>query len=118
MLFMNNGYVYQLEAIPTVGFPDPILSYFSALRYTFDGVRMLREGYKKVIYLSFSYICTLTRTKLMTFLLRQGQVYSKLPIFGDGWCWLPDPSYLMISGGPQKMSCLYWNQTSKYVSIH
>jgi hypothetical protein len=42
---------FQLDAIPTVGFPDPILSYFSALQFNFDGVRMLREGYKKVIYL-------------------------------------------------------------------
>ena len=46
---MNNGYVYQLDIIPTVGFSDPILSYFSALRFSVDGVRMLREGYKKVI---------------------------------------------------------------------
>ena len=45
----------QLDAIPTVGFSDPILSYFSALRSNFDGDRMFREGYKKVIYLSFSY---------------------------------------------------------------
>jgi cytochrome P450 len=37
----------MVDAIPTVGFSDPILSYFSALRYTFDGIRMLREGYKK-----------------------------------------------------------------------
>ncbi|KAF8491192.1 cytochrome P450 [Russula emetica] len=36
----------MLDAIPTVGFPDPILSYFSALQFNFDGVRMLREGYK------------------------------------------------------------------------
>ncbi|KAF8504637.1 cytochrome P450 [Russula emetica] len=36
----------RLEAIPTVGFSDPILSYFSALRFFFDGVRMLKEGYE------------------------------------------------------------------------
>jgi len=36
-----------LNAIPAVGFSDPILSYFSALRYNFDGVRMLKEGYEK-----------------------------------------------------------------------
>ena len=48
MLFVNNRYVYQLDAIPTVGFSDPILSYFSALRFNIGGVRMLREGYKKV----------------------------------------------------------------------
>ncbi|KAI0002407.1 cytochrome P450 [Russula compacta] len=34
-----------LNAIPTVGFSDPILSYFSALQFNFNGVRMLREGY-------------------------------------------------------------------------
>jgi len=39
----------QLRAIPTVGFSDPILSYLSFLRYNFDGIRMLREGYEKVI---------------------------------------------------------------------
>ncbi|KAI0002413.1 cytochrome P450 [Russula compacta] len=36
-----------LDAIPTVGFSDPILSYFSAIRYTFDGIRVLKEGYEK-----------------------------------------------------------------------
>ncbi|KAF8467587.1 cytochrome P450, partial [Russula ochroleuca] len=35
-----------LDAIPTVGFSDPILSYFSALRFNFDSVRMLKEGYE------------------------------------------------------------------------
>ena len=60
---------FQIDAIPTVGFSDPILKYFSALRYMFDGENMIREGYRKVICFSFSY-CTLTlpRTKLMTFL--------------------------------------------------
>jgi len=38
----------MLDAIPTVGFSDPILSYFSALRFNFDGVRMLKEGYQKL----------------------------------------------------------------------
>ncbi|KAH9993110.1 cytochrome P450 [Russula vinacea] len=37
----------MLDAIPTVGFSDPILSYFSALQFIFDGVRMLKEGYQK-----------------------------------------------------------------------
>jgi cytochrome P450 len=37
----------MLDAIPTVGFSDPILSYFSALQFNFDGVRMLKEGYQK-----------------------------------------------------------------------
>ncbi|KAI9511490.1 cytochrome P450 [Russula earlei] len=36
-----------LDAIPTVGFSDPILSYFSALQFNFDGARMLKEGYQK-----------------------------------------------------------------------
>jgi hypothetical protein len=36
----------MLDAIPTVGFSDPILSYFSALRFNFDSVRMLKEGYE------------------------------------------------------------------------
>jgi hypothetical protein len=39
---------FQLDAIPTVGFSDPILSYFSALRFIFDGTRMLKKGYEKV----------------------------------------------------------------------
>ncbi|KAI0277140.1 cytochrome P450 [Russula aff. rugulosa BPL654] len=36
-----------LNAIPTIGFSDHILSYFSALQFCFDGFRMLREGYEK-----------------------------------------------------------------------
>ena len=40
---------WQLDAIPTVGFSDPILSYFSALKFNLFRVRMLREGYQKVI---------------------------------------------------------------------
>ena len=43
---------FQLNAIPTAGFSDPILSYFSAAQFTFDGIRMLKEGYEKVICLS------------------------------------------------------------------
>ena len=38
----------QLEAIPTVGFSHPILSYFSALRFVFRGISMLKYGYEKV----------------------------------------------------------------------
>ena len=38
----------QLAVIPTVGFSDPILSYFSALRFIFDGLSMLKDGYEKV----------------------------------------------------------------------
>ncbi|KAF8488648.1 cytochrome P450 [Russula emetica] len=37
----------RLDAIPTAGFSDPILSYFSAAQFTFDGIRMLKEGYEK-----------------------------------------------------------------------
>ncbi|KAF8491193.1 cytochrome P450 [Russula emetica] len=37
----------ELDAIPTVGFSDPILSYFSAFRFIFDATRMLKEGYEK-----------------------------------------------------------------------
>ncbi|KAF8491191.1 cytochrome P450 [Russula emetica] len=37
----------MLNAIPTIGLSDPILSYFSALQFNFDGVRMLKEGYEK-----------------------------------------------------------------------
>ncbi|KAH9025148.1 cytochrome P450 [Lactarius hengduanensis] len=36
-----------LEAIPSVGFSDPILSYFSALRYMFDALPILKHGYEK-----------------------------------------------------------------------
>jgi hypothetical protein len=43
----------QLTAIPTVGFSDPILSYFSALRFVFDGLPMLKYGYEKVSTFSF-----------------------------------------------------------------
>ncbi|KAH9176040.1 cytochrome P450 [Lactarius sanguifluus] len=35
-----------LDAIPTVGFSDPILSYFSALRFNVDGLPMLKYGYE------------------------------------------------------------------------
>ncbi len=43
---------FQLDAIPTVELSDPILSYFSSFPFIFDGIRMLKEGYEKVIYLS------------------------------------------------------------------
>ncbi|KAI9464594.1 cytochrome P450 [Lactarius psammicola] len=36
-----------LDAIPTVGFSDPLLSYFSALRFNLVGPSMLKHGYKK-----------------------------------------------------------------------
>ena len=38
----------QLADIPTVGFSDPVLSYFSALRFVFNGPHMLKYGYDKV----------------------------------------------------------------------
>jgi hypothetical protein len=47
---LNDVPYFQLEAIPTVGFSDPILSYLSALQFNFDGVRMLKEGYQKVFF--------------------------------------------------------------------
>ena len=40
---------FQLDAITTIGFSDPIFSYLSALQFYFDGVPMLKEGYEKVI---------------------------------------------------------------------
>ncbi|KAI9465947.1 cytochrome P450 [Lactarius psammicola] len=36
-----------LDTIPTVGFSDPILSYFSSLRLIFDGLPRLKYGYEK-----------------------------------------------------------------------
>ncbi|KAH9072830.1 cytochrome P450 [Lactarius deliciosus] len=36
-----------LEVIPTVGFSDPILSYFSSLRFIFGGLPRLKYGYEK-----------------------------------------------------------------------
>ncbi len=39
----------QLDAVPTVGFSDPFLSYFTAFRFIFDGSAMLKYGYKNVI---------------------------------------------------------------------
>jgi len=48
-LSLNSVTRSQLDAIPTVGFSDPILSYLSAVQYIFDSVRMLKDGYEKVI---------------------------------------------------------------------
>jgi hypothetical protein len=48
---LNNHPRLQLNAIPTIGFSIPILTYLSAVRFIFDAVRMLDEGYKKVICL-------------------------------------------------------------------
>jgi hypothetical protein len=52
VLSLNNATRFQLDAISTVGFSDPILSYLSALQFNFDGARMLKDGYRKVIGLS------------------------------------------------------------------
>ena len=38
----------QLDDVPTVGFSDPIFSYFSALRFHLDTLPMLKYGYEKV----------------------------------------------------------------------
>jgi hypothetical protein len=74
----------QLNAIPTVGFSDPILSYFSALKLNFGGGHILKEGYEKVIHLPLNHIHLTCRTDDIP-VYRQDQVYSKLPLFGDGW---------------------------------
>ena len=48
MPYLNNVKCFQLDAIPTVGFSDPILSYWSAFLFYLDCVPMLKEGYEKV----------------------------------------------------------------------
>ncbi|KAH9992079.1 cytochrome P450 [Russula vinacea] len=45
-LSLSNVTLSQLDSIPTIGFSDPILSYFSAIRYIFDSVRMINDGYE------------------------------------------------------------------------
>ncbi len=41
--------LHQLHKIPTVGGPNaPILSYWSAINYAFNGRKILTEGYEKV----------------------------------------------------------------------
>ncbi|KAI0280021.1 cytochrome P450 [Russula aff. rugulosa BPL654] len=37
----------MLDAIPTIGFSDPILSHLSSLRFYFNRIPMLKEGYEK-----------------------------------------------------------------------
>ena len=54
---------FQLDAIPTIGFSDPILSYLSSLKFYFNGIPMLKEGYEKVIRLTHM---SLPRIKLTT----------------------------------------------------
>jgi hypothetical protein len=48
----------QLNAIPTIGYSDPILSYISAAQFNLNGFGMLKEGYEKVI------LATLLHAKL------------------------------------------------------
>jgi hypothetical protein len=50
-LSLNDLTLVKLDAIPTIGFSDPILSYLSAVQFIFDDIRMLKDGYEKVIYL-------------------------------------------------------------------
>ena len=52
MLFLNNLSFFQLDAIPTIGFSDPIFSYLSSLQFYFNCIPKLREGYEKVILLT------------------------------------------------------------------
>lgn len=49
----------QLDAIPTVGWSTPGLSYLSAIRFIFQGKAILDEGYDKVRYHGFLYTPTL-----------------------------------------------------------
>jgi hypothetical protein len=90
ILYMSFLSRFQLDAIPTIGFSDPILSYLSSFRFYFDGVPMLKEGYDKVIfptpYVPPSYWTDDAPTS------RQDQVCLKLPTFGDGQCWQADLS--------------------------
>jgi hypothetical protein len=52
--YLSNVPHFQLSDIPTVGFSDPILSYLSVVQFTFDGDRMLKKGYERVICLSLN----------------------------------------------------------------
>ena len=55
---------------------------------------MLKEGYEKVIHLPLNHIhLALYKTQADDVpIYRQNQVYSKLPLFGDGWLWFLGPS--------------------------
>jgi hypothetical protein len=65
---------FQLDAIPTVGFSNPILSYISALRFKLHATPMLKYGYEKVKCFCFGDIVVFPR-KLTYYLLtlRVGQ---------------------------------------------
>ena len=54
--FLTMIHRIQIDAITTIGFSDPILSYLSALKFYFNGIPMLKEGYEKVIYLTYMFI--------------------------------------------------------------
>ena len=60
MLFLNDLTRFKLDAIPTVGLSGPILSYLSAIQFIFDDIRMLKDGYEKVVYLSLYVLLYLT----------------------------------------------------------
>ena len=83
--YLNNAPRFQLNAIPTVGFSDPILSYVSVVQYILNGDRILRNGYEKVICLSL-FAPSRIRSMMPLSTFRQIRVYSKSPNFGDGWC--------------------------------
>jgi hypothetical protein len=76
VLFLFVGRYFRrdpmLDAIPTVGVSDPILSYFSALQFIFDGVRMLKDRYQKVISPPYMYPSSYQSDDAPTF--RQDQV--------------------------------------------
>jgi hypothetical protein len=56
----------QLDAIPTVGYSGPILSYLSAFRYNFfDGRTMIKQGYEKVLALASSVYFSLCKLMLL-----------------------------------------------------
>ncbi len=88
---LNDVTRFQLDAIPTVGFSDPVLSYLSSIRFVFDFDRMLKDGYRKVI-LPLTIRRPFSDQTDDTPTFRQDQVYSRLPFFGDGWYCLPDLS--------------------------
>jgi len=78
----------QLDAIPTVGFSDPILSYFTALRFVFDCLPMIEQGYKNVITSVLIILPLFLQLLTFSSLLRRVEVYSRLPDFGGGRYWL------------------------------
>jgi hypothetical protein len=56
----------QIDAIPTVGYSGPILSYLSAFRYSFlDGQSMIKQGYEKVMALASSVYINLCKLMLL-----------------------------------------------------